>query len=58
MTPREEFAKAALTGQLANPVVVQSCIDEGLDSEACIREIARLSVIAADAVADALEGSA
>lgn len=58
MTPREEFAKAALAGQLANPVVVQNCIDEGLDPDACIAEIVRLSVIAADALSDVLAGRA
>jgi len=45
----ERAALAALTGQLANHHVVEQCLEEMGDTETCLRELVRLSFIAANA---------
>lgn len=58
MNIREEFAKAALQGQLANHLIVEGCLEEGVGAEECVKELARLAVVAADAVIAHLGGAA
>ena len=44
----ERAALVALQGQLANPSITSQCVDE-LGTEECLRELVRLSFIAANA---------